>query len=71
MSWDDMPVIGRMKGFDNLIVATGHGMLGLTFATGTGKLVSDLILEKQTEIDPAPFVTDTLLSKWYIGQTDF
>ena len=55
MTYDDMPVIGKMSKFSNLVVATGHGMLGLTFATGTGKLVSDLILENQPEIDPAPF----------------
>ncbi len=58
MAWDDMPAIGRMKGFDNMVVATGHGMLGLTFATGTGKLVSDLILDNQPEINPAPFSPD-------------
>ena len=55
MTYDDMPVIGKMSKFSNLVVATGHGMLGLTFATGTGKLVSDLILENRPEIDPAPF----------------
>ncbi|WP_321413472.1 FAD-dependent oxidoreductase [uncultured Desulfobacter sp.] len=55
MTYDDMPVIGRTSGFSNLVVAAGHGMLGLTLATGTGKLVSDLILEKPPEIDPAPF----------------
>nr|WP_321400328.1 FAD-dependent oxidoreductase [uncultured Desulfobacter sp.] len=55
MTYDDMPVIGKMSKFSNLVVATGHGMLGLTFATGTGKLVSDLILENRPEIDPTPF----------------
>lgn len=55
MTYDDMPVVGRMSKFSNLVVATGHGMLGLTFATGTGKIVSDLILENRPEIDPAPF----------------
>lgn len=58
MTYDDMPVIGRMSGFSNLVVASGHGMLGLTLATGTGKLVSDLILEKPLEIDPAAFSPD-------------
>lgn len=55
MTYDDMPVIGKMSRFRNLVVAAGHGMLGLTFATGTGKLVSDLILENRPEIDPEPF----------------
>nr|WP_319392740.1 FAD-dependent oxidoreductase [uncultured Desulfobacter sp.] len=55
MTHDDMPVIGKMSKFNNLVVATGHGMLGVTFATGTGKLVSDMILGNRPDIDPAPF----------------
>ncbi|WDP88224.1 MAG: FAD-dependent oxidoreductase [Desulfobacter sp.] len=58
MSCDDMPLIGRAPGHDNLIVATGHGMLGLTLATGTGKLVTDLIYGVSPRIDPAPYSLD-------------
>lgn len=55
MTWDDLPVIGRVPSLANLIVATGHGMLGLTLATGTGKAVCDLICGKKPKISLLPF----------------
>jgi len=55
MTYDDMPVIDRAGRFKNLIIATGHGMLGLTLATGTGKAVCDMVLGRPTEIDMAPY----------------
>ena len=55
MTHDDMPVIGRSSSHDNLMIATGHGMLGLTLATGTGKLVSDMIFDRKPDINPSPF----------------
>ena len=55
MTFDDLPIIGRAPGIDNLVLATGHGMLGITMATGTGKAVSDLITTGKTDIDLAPF----------------
>ena len=55
MTYDDLPIIDRSPVHDNLVVATGHGMLGLTLATATGKLVADLILEKPQEMDLSPY----------------
>jgi D-amino-acid dehydrogenase len=55
MTYDDMPIIDRVSGRDNLFAATGHGMLGLTLATGTGKTVCDMICGEKPGIDPAPF----------------
>ena len=55
MSYDDLPIIGRLRNHDNLILATGHGMLGISMAPGTGKLVADLVREVTPEIDPGPF----------------
>ncbi len=52
---DGVPIIGRTARYPNLILATGHQMLGLQSATGTGKLVADLVLGKTTDIDPHPF----------------
>ncbi len=50
MCADDIPIISRLPGKENTIVATGHGMMGITMSTGTGKLVSDMICEKNTDI---------------------
>jgi D-amino-acid dehydrogenase len=55
MSPDDLPVIDRAPGNQNIFVATGHGMLGLTAATATGKLLAEMICNQPSHIDPAPF----------------
>lgn len=52
---DGKPIIGRSPKFDNLWLAAGHGMLGLSMATGTGKLVAELIGGSTPHIDPIPY----------------
>jgi D-amino-acid dehydrogenase len=44
MSVDGLPIIGPLGGVEGLSVATGHGMLGLTFAPVTGQMISRLVL---------------------------
>lgn len=55
MCVDDLPIIDRMPQLNNLYIAAGHGMLGLSTATGTGRMIADMILGQQPPIDPAPF----------------
>jgi D-amino-acid dehydrogenase len=55
MTYDDLPVIDRADRFQNLFLATGHGMLGITTAPATGKLAAELICGNPPHIDPAPF----------------
>ena len=55
MCVDDLPIIDRAPGTANLLIATGHGMLGLTTATGTGRLIADMVMERPPGIDPTPF----------------
>ncbi len=55
---DGVPIIGRTARYPNLLLATGHQMLGLQSATGTGKLVADLALGRPTDVDPKPFRAD-------------
>lgn len=43
MSADGVPIIGLVPGTANAYVATGHAMLGLTYAPSTAKVVSDLV----------------------------
>ena len=51
MCADDIPVISRrLPGKENTVVATGHGMMGITMSTGTGKLVAEMIREQKTDI---------------------
>ena len=50
-----MPFIGRSEKLKNLIVATGHSMMGLSLGSGTGKLVSELVSHEKTSIELKPF----------------
>ena len=57
-SADGLPYIGRIKKFNNVIVATGHSMLGLSLGAGTGLLVSELVNEQPSSIDLSPFAVE-------------
>lgn len=51
---DGMPIIGRSPKHSNLILATGHAMLGLSLGPGTGQVVAELVNGKQTAFDLSP-----------------
>ncbi|HRK73977.1 MAG TPA: FAD-dependent oxidoreductase [Rhodothermales bacterium] len=55
---DGMPLVGPLQTFPNVLVATGHAMIGVTSATGTGKIISDLISGKTSFMDPLPFAPE-------------
>lgn len=55
MTHDDIPIIGAAPGHQCLWVATGHGMLGMSMAAGTGLLLADLLLGRAPTIDPRPY----------------
>ncbi|HEX4851755.1 MAG TPA: FAD-binding oxidoreductase, partial [Puia sp.] len=54
-SADGLPYIGRSSKYKNLVIATGHSMLGLSLGAGTGKLVDEIILDKARSMDISPF----------------
>ncbi|MEN7549487.1 FAD-dependent oxidoreductase [Rapidithrix thailandica] len=43
---DGLPYIGRSKHISNLIVASGHAMMGMSLGAVTGKLVSEIALRQ-------------------------
>ncbi|KXZ63808.1 D-amino acid dehydrogenase small subunit [Acinetobacter venetianus] len=49
MTPDSTPIIGATQ-YKNLFLNTGHGTLGWTMACGSGKLISDLVLNHRTDI---------------------
>ena len=57
-SADGLPYIGRVKKYNNLVVATGHSMLGLSLGAGTGKLVDEILNNKPTSMDVNPFLVE-------------
>ena len=58
---DGLPIVGPAPGIPNLILATGHGMMGLTLATVTGRIVGDLVSGEPPLDDPAPLAPDRFL----------
>lgn len=54
-SADGLPYIGRTKKWKNLVVATGHSMLGLSLGAGTGKIVNEIINGQPVSMDIKPF----------------
>ena len=50
MTWDSLPIIGRLPTVKNALIAAGHNMLGLTLAPVTGKLIADLVGERRSEL---------------------
>jgi D-amino-acid dehydrogenase len=52
---DGLPVIGTADGIDNMVLATGHAMLGITLAPVTGEIVASLIGGESPRHDIEPF----------------
>jgi D-amino-acid dehydrogenase len=46
----NVPVIGRTR-YPNLFLNTGHGTLGWTLATGSGRALADLVSGRRPEVD--------------------
>ncbi|MCC6286639.1 MAG: FAD-binding oxidoreductase [Chitinophagaceae bacterium] len=54
-SADGLPYIGKIKKYNNVVVATGHAMIGLSTGAGTGKLVSEIVNGEKPAMDIKPF----------------
>lgn len=48
---DGLPYIGRHQQYRNVLIATGHAMMGLSLGPATGKLITELIAGTTTSID--------------------
>lgn len=48
---DGLPYLGKTSAASNLIVATGHAMMGLSLAPVTGEIVADLAEDKPSRFD--------------------
>jgi len=55
LSPDGLPYIGRHSKYDNLTIAGGHAMLGLSLAAATGKLVEELVAKSSLSVPLEPF----------------
>ena len=55
LSPDGLPFIGRHSSYKNLVIASGHSMMGWSLGPVTGKLVSEIISNKKKSISIEPF----------------
>lgn len=58
LSADGLPYIGRVPNLGNAWVATGHGMMGISLAAGTGRMLADLMGGHWPSVDPEAFRLD-------------
>ena len=62
---DSLPVIGQAPNHKNLYFALGHQHLGLTLGAITGKLIGQVISEKETDINLSPFSISRFNNSWF------
>jgi D-amino-acid dehydrogenase len=55
MTWDGLPFIDRLPSLQNVIIAAGHNMSGISMAPATGKLVAAILNDETPRIDPRPY----------------
>ncbi len=55
---DGLPHIGKAKKYNNLTIATGHAMMGMSLGAATGKLVSEIITDQKTTISTDLFTPE-------------
>jgi D-amino-acid dehydrogenase len=55
MSIDEIPLIGPVTRWNNLMLATGHGMLGVSMSAATAELVASMVAGEAPVLDPLPY----------------
>ena len=55
---DGLPYLGRTARFRNLVVATGHAMLGISLAPVTGRVVAQIVSGEESRFDLGPLSPD-------------
>ena len=54
-SRDGLPILGPVPGLERLLLATGHGSIGLQLGPYSGKVVAGMIARGEAETDIGPF----------------
>jgi D-amino-acid dehydrogenase len=58
VSEDKRPLLGALRGYPNLFIATGHAGYGLEVGPYSGALVAELVLGRSPELDLRPYAPD-------------
>jgi D-amino-acid dehydrogenase len=67
---DSVPVIGPSSRVKNTYFAFGHGHIGLTCASTTGRLIAELATGKEPCVDPAPYSLDRFRERYHSPLAD-
>ena len=51
VSSDDVPIIGKVSGYNNIYINSGQGSKGLTLSLGSARLLTDIIEENDSALD--------------------
>ena len=52
---DRVPFISAVPAFDNVYLAAGHGLLGISMSPATGKLLAELMTSQTPHVDSQPY----------------
>ncbi len=55
---DGLPYIGFAPGLENVLVGTGHAMMGISLAPATGKILAELHQQRETSMELSGFRVD-------------
>ncbi len=55
MTYDSLPIIGKLPNHNNAYIATGHGMMGTMLAPATGRMIAEIITGKKCTIPETPY----------------
>lgn len=61
LTFDDLPIIGRVPGHRHVWACTGHGMMGMGMSPASAQLLADLLCERTPSLDPAPYRAERFL----------
>ncbi len=61
LTFDDLPIIGRVPGHRHVWACTGHGMMGMGMSPASALLLADLMCEREPLLDPAPYRPERFL----------
>jgi sarcosine oxidase subunit beta len=68
MSPDGNPMIGKASGVDGLFLLNGFSGHGFQHSPAAGRIVADLIADRDPDIDLSPFAHDRFVKGAAIGE---
>jgi len=55
VSPDGLPYIGKLNNFENVVIGSGHAMMGWSLGPATGKMIAEIVDEQSPSLDLYPY----------------